>query len=107
MTTKQKDSATTNPTILQLINDGILSDRYGRSTTDENKKHYLMADDYRASIAQKGVLTEEGKSLADDWVTIHSKSRGWEKYGRSMYSPSLAQLRAQDFDEFYDGGVVD
>lgn len=85
-----------------LIEKGVLSHRSGGKGAKDNQKHYLMADAYRSNLSEAGVLGLTDKELADDWITIHSKSAGWAKYGRSMFSPSLNRLRRMTMDEFYD-----
>lgn len=85
-----------------LIEQGVIYNADSSPATDSTKKRYLLADKFRATISMRGVLNEAQKHQADDWVAIHSFSNGWEKYGRSMFSPSLGRLRAMTIDEFYN-----
>lgn len=106
LTTNQEPKTAAVTSLDKLIADGILIGKYGL-TPKSDDRHFLMDDDYRDQLRTLGMLDEKDEGMADDWVTISYKSQGWAKYGRAMYSPTLNRLRAQSFDEFYDGGIVD
>ena len=58
-------------------------------------------------VLYKNILPKESITLADDWESAVIKGRGWTKYGREMYSPSLKKMRHQNILEFYGTSIVD
>mgnify|MGYP000259105948 CR=1 FL=1 len=73
------------------------------------RKVNRITDEEMDRLNRKGVLeaTNENIAKANDWVMVARESTRDLKYGRTMFSPSLDQLRRETMGEFYGSSIVD